>query len=43
MEAEGVSSPSCVGGDNQVGVAFLSNPDEALSVEAVNLDPCTPL
>ena len=43
VEAEGVSSPSCVGGDNQVGVKFLSNPDEVLSVEVVNLDPCIPL
>ncbi len=42
VEAEGVSSPSCVGSDNQVGVAFLSN-DEVLSVEDVTLDPCTPL
>jgi len=42
VEAEGVSSPSCVGSDNQVVVAFLSN-DEVLSVEDVTLDPCTPL
>ncbi len=42
VEAEGVSSPSCVGSDNQVGVAFLSN-DELLLFEVVTLDPCTPL
>ena len=43
MEVEGVSSPSCVGPDNQVSVAFFSNPREVLSVEVVNLDPCIPL
>ena len=42
VEAEGVSSPSCVGSDNQVIGVFLSN-DEVLSVEDVTLDPCTPL
>jgi len=39
VEAEGVTSPSCIGGDNQVGVAIFS-PDELSFLEIVTLDPC---
>ena len=40
VEAEGVSSPSCIDGDNQVGVVIVRLPREVLFQEVVTLDPC---
>lgn len=40
VEAEGISSPSCVDGDNQVGVVIVRLPREVLFQEVVTLDPC---
>lgn len=42
VEAEGITSPSCIGDDNQVRVGIFRGPDELLFAEFVTLDPCNP-